>query len=356
VLVLPIGDVDAPAVEATHRRVLARDDLAFVGLGGLSALAARETAGEGEEEPAVEQLLAEARAAFSRFDYAASTSALEEALALLRPRGTTASGRRRLADVHLRLAMVLNVHGEREAAVDQMRACLRLDPACAPDPALHPPVFVALHAEVVAAETSPAERGSITIRSDPTGAGASLDGGPVRPTPVTFEEVAPGPHYLGVSLDGYRTEVELVRVVPGEVTTRSATLRPGPESARAGAALRAIERSGPDATRRTFSEAARLTDAEALLLVDARRRPARITLFDAHGRRVRTSAPLAAGVRDRIERFVEEALPRPGARWYERWWFWTTVAAVVAGTVALSVYFGVRTRDVTIPWGQVVRE
>ena len=125
VLLVPSGDAaeSSEAERVLRRRITEREDLELTSLARLASLAADA---EREDTDAVEMeaqhRMAEADEAFSNFDYAGATTQLAEALDLLRPLAARATGRQRLAALHLQLANVLQVHGERDAAIEHEQA------------------------------------------------------------------------------------------------------------------------------------------------------------------------------------------------------------------------------------------
>lgn len=83
--------------------------------------------------------------------------------------------------------------------------------------------------EVVHAELLPAPEppGTISVATEPPGASVLVDGEPAGETPLTLEGVAPGPHRLELSLDGFDAEERVVTVTSGERAELAVTLAPG---------------------------------------------------------------------------------------------------------------------------------
>ncbi|MCZ7681845.1 MAG: PEGA domain-containing protein [Sandaracinaceae bacterium] len=282
-LLVPTGRAATSDSERLLRRRIAdRRDLEARGLSQLAALAAQDDEDGSDRRIAdAERRLEQADEAFSRFDYQGATTQLGEALELLRPTAVSESGRRRLAAVHLTLAMVLLVHGEREAALEEVRTCLHLDARCAPDSARHPPELAALHEEVRAGAGSAS--GELRVTTDPPRARARLDGQRARPTPASWSELSPGRHYLTLERDGYLPEVHVINVAPSAATERRFALTLGPPEQRASAALRALERSGVDAEPRWRAQAATLAAADVLLVLSLAEGALALGAFDARG-------------------------------------------------------------------------
>ncbi len=347
------GASESRVGRALRAEIDARPDLEEASLARLATLAARDLPRSTEAaELEADRRLAQAEAAFSEFDYAGATTALREALELLRPLAARAAGRRRLADVHVRLALVLQVHGEEGAALDELRTCLHVDPECAPDPARHPPELIALFARVRA---EPDPRASLRVETTPARAHLTLDGAREAESPTTWEDVSVGRHYVTVSRDGFLPEVHVVQVSSGERTTRALALTEGPPPLRASAAIRALEGAGPDAERRWRREAATLAEADVLLVLRLAA-GARLAAFDGRGAPLgeprdgdRADAALAQG-------FLEEVLPAPSLPFYGQWWFWTPIAFVVAVGFAALTFAVVNVPDVQLLGGEVIRE
>lgn len=353
VLLVPSGDAaeSSEAERVLRRRITEREDLELTSLARLASLAADA---EGEDTDAVEmeaqRRMADADEAFSNFDYAGATTQLAEALELLRPLARRATGRQRLAALHLQLANVLQVHGERDAAIEELRTCRHVDPECRPDPARHPPELITLFEEATA-ET--ARAASLRITTDPPGASVSVDGSPPRASPATFEALSPGRHYVTIERDGFRPEAQLVNVAAGEPTERAIALTAGAEPARAQAALRSLRGRGPDAEPLWRAQAAALTEADVLLVLRLDREAFRLALFDARG------APLGDALeRDRDDAsaaltHLEQTLPEPTLPWYGQWYFWVPVSAGVTFVLVTAALIVLVEPDVHLVGGSV---
>jgi len=351
---MSVGDArDSTTAQGARSAVLRRDDLELRDVSALATLAATPEARADPDEEARHHL-ARAEEAFSRFDYAGATAAIDEALRVLRPTAVRASGRRRLAEVHLRRALVLHVHDERDAALAELRTCVHLDAECEPNPALHPPELVALAEEARAI----AETGTLSVLTTPESARVSVDGSPPRDAPVEFVDLAAGRHYVVATRDGFEPRVELVSVQPNATTERRLELVLGAPSMRAEAALRALQQRGADAEPRWRADALELADADLLMLVDAPDQSARLSLFDVRGERIAEPATYALSLTARplARLYVDEVLPSPRGRFYERWYFWTPISFALAGILSAIVYARVRPADVTLTGAEVVRE
>lgn len=354
VLVVLSGD-DAETSEAgraLRERVNERDDLESASVARLASLAAE--ARDEDDESAVleaERRIEAAEQAFSTFDYSGATTALGEALELLRPTARRATGRRRIAELHLQLAMILQVHGEEGAALEELRTCLHVDAGCEPDPARHPPNLVALHTRARETDTQTA---TLQITTTPAGARLVLDGRREATSPATFEDVPVGRHYLTMERDGFLPEVTVVSVAAGEGTTRELALTEGPPSARAAAALRALQARGAEADTLWRREAATLTEADTLLVLRLDEGLA-LAAFDGRGSVLgeRTHDSDDGGV---ARSFLDETLPPPSVPFYGQWWFWTPIALALSVGLALATFFTFATRDVQLLGGGVMYE
>lgn len=341
------------AGRAVRSRVAERDDLELASMTRLAALAAEEEDESTEAaELEAERRLTQAEEAFSNFDYTGATTALQEALDLLRPLARRATGRRRLGQLHLELAMILQVHGQEAAALEEIRTCQHIDPDCAPDPVRHPPELLELHRSVVEGERPTAD---LRVTTDPEGARVTLDGRREASAPTEWDEVPIGRHYVTIEKDGYLPEVRLVNVVAGEASERSFALTEGPPAMRASAALRALQSEGPDADPLWRREAATLTEADTLLVLDLDE-TLRIAAFD--GRGAALGDPLTSGRDDagEAQSFLDEVIPAPSVPWYGQWWFWTPVAFTAAILLAGLTFFAVNVPDVQLVGGGVEYE
>jgi hypothetical protein len=355
VLLVPVGEGTAGSeVETSLRdRIAERGDLEARDLSRLAALAAEETEDESDEEELAQRRLEQAQDAFSRFDYQGATTELGEALELLRAQARTPSGRRRLAGVHLELAMVLLVHGEREAALEEVRTCMHLDERCAPDPARHPPELAALQERVRAAEDTP--RAELSVSTDPAGGTAALDGGEPQNTPASFPELPPGRHYLMLERDGYLPEVHVVNVAPGQTTERHFPLTLGPPPMRAQAVLRELERRGIEAEPRWRAQAASLGAADVLMILSLANGTALAT-FDARGEPLADPFRADGADREGALSYLDQVMPEPSVPWFGQWWFWTPLALGLSIGFGALVYALVRTPDVRLIGGGTLRD
>lgn len=76
---------------------------------------------------------------------------------------------------------------------------------------------VAVTAEIEA-ERIANSPGILIVTTSPVGAGVSIDGGPVRPSPLSLNDLMPGSHRVNITLDGYEP-VELTADIAGTKTT-----------------------------------------------------------------------------------------------------------------------------------------
>jgi hypothetical protein len=352
VLFVPTGEHTAgSAAERTVREHLdERDDLELRSLSRLAALASQdEEVDDTAREEEAQRRLEQADDAFSRFDYQAATTQLGQALEILRPLATLASGRRRLAAIHLQLAMVLLVHGERDAALAEIATCTYLDPRCAPDPANHPPELVALFQDL----SAEVPRGSLAVATDPPGARASLDGTDGGATPARFEELRPGHHYLTLTRDGFREEVHVVSIAAGSTTERSFSLTLGAPEERAAATMRELEARGVDAEPRWRAEAASLAAADVLVVLSLDASSLALGAFDARGERIGEVLTLPPDRAGDAASHLDTLMPPPSVPWFGQWYFWTPIALALAAGFGVAVWAVARTPPVRLSGGMV---
>lgn len=355
VLFVPVGDGTPRAERAVRERLGERGDVELRNLSRLAALAAADTAGsESDRDEEAQARLERADEAFSRFDYQAATTLLGEALELLRPSCRSASGRRRLADVHLQLAMVLQVHGESSAAQEELRTCMHLDERCAPDPAEHPPELVALHRELL--EAPAGEPASLRVITEPPGAEVSLDGGEPSATPFTFEAVRPGRHYVALDRDGFRPEVHVLNLAAGETVERTFALTAGTPEQRAAAAMRELNALGVEAEPRWRAQAASLAAADVLIVLAQREGGLALGAFDARGAAIGDALEQASDDPGAATSWLDRVMPAPSVPWFGQWWFWTPVALGVALGFGALTWAIARTPPVRLVGGMVIGE
>ncbi|HJL20462.1 MAG TPA: PEGA domain-containing protein [Sandaracinaceae bacterium LLY-WYZ-13_1] len=349
------GAEGSEADRALRRRIGEREDLELQSLARLASLAAEDRGDDGEAaQIEAQRRLAQADEAFARFDYAGATTQLDEALQLLRPLARRATGRQRLAAVHLQRAMVLHVWGEREAALEELRTCIHLDPRCAPDPARHPPELLALHA--TAREAGERADAVLRVTTEPPGARVTLDGRRGTRTPAAWDEVDAGRHYVTIERDGFLPEVHAVNVAAGEPTERSFPLTAGPAPMRASAALRALQDEGPEADTRWRAEATSLSEADVLLVLHRTPDALRLAAFDPRGAALAAALEREDADRDALLGYLDETLPPPTVPFYGQWWFWTPLAAGISIALAAATFVVVNTPDVRLVGGSVSRE
>jgi PEGA domain-containing protein len=358
VAVVAVGDAGgSPAVGAIVERLRARDDLALTDgavLGYLAARAASPAPGDSVELQA-EESIRRARQSAAHFDYAGATAHLRRALDLLRPKVTEAAGRAWMAAVHLELGRVLLVHGEREAAQDEIRACLHLDRGCSPDPAFNPPELVALYQDVKKRRLT--DTAILRIASDPPSARAELDGTVSGTTAVEWKGLEPGLHYLVVSAFGFVQSIDAVLLAPGSKVERLVPLTPGPPEERARVALHELERLGDKADARWRAEAAKLVRTDLLVFAqDTSGGKVSLFAFDVRGELRWHGGTVARDDRGAARAWLEQLVPEPEPPWFGRWWFWALIAAVVAGSAAGVAWLETRPVQLSLKGGETSRE
>ena len=351
----PDARTTADTERAIRDRIGERNDLEPANLARIAALASNvDDSSESDDAATIEgqRRLALAEDAFSRFDYAGATTQISEALEVMRPLALRASGRQQIAAVHLQLAHVLLVHGERGAAIEELRTCLHLDPECAPDPARHPPELVALRETAAAANQR--DMAALSIETVPPGADVILDGRERATSPHRWGDVPPGRHYVALRRDGFVDEVHVVNVAAGEPTNRRFTMSLGAPSARASAALRALQERGPRAEQRWRREATRIANADVLLALRSGQGAATIGAFDARGEPLGDESE-ASGANTAVQ-FLDNVLPPPSVPFYSEWWFWLPVGLGVAGLVGLVTFVIFNVPDIRLVGGTITRE
>ncbi|MBI5529054.1 MAG: PEGA domain-containing protein [Deltaproteobacteria bacterium] len=197
-------------------------------------------------------------------DFDKAVKALKQALSVLERNAVNLDDFKPLVDGYLYLSVAYIATGEEEAAEDLIKGIVRLDPRRRLEPGdfvpLYQRIFEKLRAAILAEP-----RGSILVRSSPSGAAIAIDGKEVGSTPALLTGVVRGEHFLRVGSPGGSPKRQTVAVPSGSqvgVNVEFSTLDGSPEAAVA----RAIRDNSLDAATR--AQAARIArDAGAAYTV-----------------------------------------------------------------------------------------
>jgi hypothetical protein len=170
-----------------------------------------------------------------------------------------------------------------------------------------------------------------TITVEPDGATITLDGRAIGQSPIKPYGIAAGNHTLEVTLEGYRPVKRDIMISAGVPVSVAFRLDRIPRTARvkitASQPLSAV--SVDDKRLGTAPVEAELAGGGHQLVVEAKGyQPFRSELVVTPGQ-------------DRVFNAVLELPPSArGGKWYQKWYFWVPVSAVVIGAVAVGLGVG----------------
>ncbi|MEZ4338388.1 MAG: PEGA domain-containing protein [Sandaracinaceae bacterium] len=305
----------------------------------------------------IEQLLVGARHARSRFHERDARQLLARA-EVLASRNLDVPGMAAwYAEVQLAIAITAAQVGERELSEAALRRAASVDATRTVQPAeAHPDVVARARSIARASATGP--RGRFEIRSDAPGAVAFLDDVPVGPLPATVE-TAVGSHVLRVDAPAHRGWASLITVFEGDRPAVEVALSPTPGLATARRAEAAALAGDLDALVGILGviedppEVVRLRPGagpqDRALLTTCRASGCRGPI-ELEGDTEGLEGPLAASSAEGLAWLVE---PPPvvvdTTEWWEQWYVWAGVAAVVVAGVAAGIAVGVAQDQSTPP-------
>jgi hypothetical protein len=313
----------------------------------------------------IQRLLVEAKAAAAR---------LREREALIRLARAEALAERHLdvpgmaawyAEVQLAVALTAAQAGLEGLSEAALRRAASVDPERGVQAAeARPEVVARARAAVRAAVTGP--RGRFEVRADAPGAVVTLDDEVLGPLPRTVDAPV-GPHVLRVDAPGHRGWARVVtvfegerpsvhvRLAPTELTLRVRRLRAAARAGDAAAVASQLAALGPGAPRVWLLWPGAGPEERAVLVGCEPGRCGAVRRLEgpvvpAAPRVGAPSGDLATALR-----WMDEAARRPVERappWWERWYVWAGVGAVVAAGVAAAVVAA--QPDGEGPWNLVV--
>lgn len=240
------------------------------------------------------------------------------------------------------------------------------------DTARYPAAYEALFEETRAMLLADGRRGSLTVRTMPTGAEVFVDGRSIGPSPARLEGALVGQHYVTVKAPGHLETVMRAAVPDGRMGETTIALEESPSALllrqntprilrelgplQAGPAIRAIDGYMPvnQVVIGVLSSPSR-GNAIALYLYDLRtnfllaNRDARLGLSIPQ-QTERLAEELYQGVNLDGRVAAPEAPPREddGEVW-EQWWFWAAVGVAAASGTAAAI--ALSPSDPEIPQG-----
>ncbi|MCB9593723.1 MAG: PEGA domain-containing protein [Sandaracinaceae bacterium] len=293
----------------------------------------------------IERRLMLARHARSRFRERDALDALTQAEELAERHLDVPGMAAWYAEVQLAIAITAAQLGQAGVSEAALRRAASVDASRSVQAAeAHPDVVARARAIARAAATGP--RGRFEVRSDAAGAVAYLDDGLVGPLPATVEAPV-GPHVLRVDAPAHRGWASVVTVFEGDRPAIEVTLAPTAQLTQARAAARAATVGDLDALVGALSA---LEEAPVVHRVRLGAGPldrALLTTCDASGCRgpmqlEGAPGPSLTGPIASVAESERWLLERPAIHidepeWWERWYVWAAVAAVVAIGVGVGI-------------------
>lgn len=271
------------------------------------------------------------------------------------------------------------VLGHRHEAVEHFVALLAWRADFAADPTIAPHKVIPLW-EKAQSRARRLPGGSVEIASSPAGAMAYVDGRFVGFTPTTVEALAVGTHYLTVREHGYQKVVQAVAISAKQPAHVSIELRSSPKVDELRDSIASLQH-GAGAAQASAEMQASLADIGDLLGVDqivvlvaptGGDKPYRAYVYRAVGGDRLGEAEAVVGERDledaltalssRLYAHVSFAPRRPPPppppprrphrkHFWQKWWFWSGVGAVVASGVAGAILIHERDSGPRCPAG-----
>ena len=252
---------------------------------------------------------------------------------------------------------------EMDDAVAWFRAAQRFNPAWTLDPALAGPTVARL---VKKARKEADETGKLRVSAEPASATVQVDGG--KPQPASDKLTLPvGHHLVTVTAEGRTSYSELVEIAADKVTKLAISLEQESTRDRAAKLVDETVAAPPGEARlRKVKGVSRFVGATRFLVIeDTNPERTVVRVYDVGTKKiskqidVEGTASSAAIARKVLAALDPENLVDAGTvilvggerrpkRWYQRWYVWAGVAAVVGGG-ALGYHYA--TREPTVVRG-----
>jgi tetratricopeptide (TPR) repeat protein len=270
------------------------------------------------------------------------------------------------------------VMGKRHEAIEEFVSLLAWRADFAADPTIAPHTVIPLW-EKAQSRARRLPGGSVEIASNPAGAMAYVDGRFVGFTPTTVEALAVGTHYLTVREHGYVKVVQPVAISAKHPAHVSIALGPSPKEADLAAAIASLQHGvgaaqAPAEMQASFADIGDLLGVDQIVVLVAPTggdKPYRAFVYRAVGGDRLGQAEALVGERDLEEAltalsgrlyagvsFAPRRAPPPPRRhrpsrkhFWQRWWFWSGVGAVVASGVAGAILIHEHDRGPRCPAG-----
>lgn len=268
-----------------------------------------------------------------------------------------------LAHAQFLLGAANAVDGNKKEAIAQFVALLAWRPDFVADAEIWPEKVLPLW-EKAQEKVKKLDGGSIEISSSPDGAMAYVDGRFVGFTPTVVEGLPAATHYVTVRMYGRVRSVSAVKVSDRRPSQLEVKLDPTPGVERVREAIDVIaagvgKAQAPAEIQAAFGDLSELlmVDHAAVLVVPDGPGPYRAHVYAVEGGTQLAKAEIELGERDPEDAFAElatalyrqisfepieappEKKPKRSRRkpFYTRWWFWGTVGAVVATSIAVPL-------------------
>lgn len=241
--------------------------------------------------------------------------------------------------------LIASAQDDDDEAIRQFRAALRLNPGWSPDKRMSSPRIRKL---VKKARKEVDETGLLRIAADPEDAMVEIDGG--KPQPASEKITLPaGVHLVVISAEGRKTYAELVDIPEDETEKLEIALDPASKDDHAAMLVDATIAAAPGKARlKKVKKVSKYTGASRYLviedIVDDR---VTVRLYDINSKMVSKAVDFAGNasstaiVRKVMAALEPENMVEPSSvmiiesnrsqRWYERWYVWVGVGAVIGG-------------------------
>lgn len=244
---------------------------------------------------------------------------------------------------------------DKDEAVEWFRAALRFNPAWTLDTALAGPKVARL---IQKARKEATETGKLLVAAEPAASTVQVDGG--KPRPAAERLTLPtGHHLVTITAEGRTSYSELVDIVPGKTVKVSIALEAETRSEQAARLVDETVAAPPGEARlRKVRGVSRFVGATRFLVIeDTSPERTVVRVYDVDMKKisrqieVEGSASSAAIARKVLAALDPENLVDVGGaapqgdgrsrRWYQRWYVWAGVGAVLGGGV-LGYHYATR--------------
>jgi hypothetical protein len=157
-----------------------------------------------QQPPAATDPLSQGEALYQKGRFGEATAIVKEALPTLADSASKVKASVLMGMIHL-------AQGQPEAAADEFKNAVLLDPSLKLSPKKYPPGVIRLFEQVRARNL-----GAVVIQTLPADADVSVDGKPAGLSPVALDDLFAGQHKLKIAKNGYRAEERDITVRESE--------------------------------------------------------------------------------------------------------------------------------------------